>query len=233
MTKRKDKYLIDKFDSPYCLAELDYYQGSEPANNYYGSVSRIDGGSIKYIKYADIYSAINNTCRIQSVKDYCLDRFLRLNILTNNVEFETTRGYYGDEPTCSLDRDVKDKVIEFITCLNDELINDSFFVEKVLTEEYNFILDELKNKKWHYEIINVSDIIPAAGMRHTSKEIIEKYIEEVKWEYKHDDDEREFALKLSCLCQKVGNKYRLIDGYHRYSAAIKIGMKQIITIYCE
>lgn len=227
----KQKYSIENFYSPYCLAELEYSQGSIPCDNYSGSLSRIDGGSIKYIKYNDIYQAIQSKGAISSVRDYCLDRFLRLNISTKDVEFETISGYYGDEPTCSLHEDTKNKIISFIDSLNDETINESNLVEQILTEEYNFILDELKNKKWHYEIINVKDIIPGAGMRHTSKDIIEKYVEEVKWEY--DDDERDFSLRLSCLCQRVGNKYRLIDGYHRYNAAVKCKMEKIITIFCE
>lgn len=231
--KNKLKYSIDEFDSPYCLAELDYYQGSEPCDNYYGCISRIDGGTIKEIKYNAIYCAINNKGTIESVRDYCLERFLRLNILTKDVEFVVNSGYYGDEPSCSLDLKCKNKISDFIHDLNDQNIDDCIFVEQVLNDEYSFILEELKNKEWNYSIVDVKSIIPAAGMRHTSKKIIEKYIEEVKWEYKHDDDERDYALKLSCLCQKVGDKYRLIDGYHRYSAALKIGMKQIIIIYCE
>lgn len=143
----------------------------------------------------------------------------------DSIEFSTSCGYYGHEPGADLDIKVKDQVIEFVGKLNNPSYVENNLIEQVLILEYGFILDELKNKEWKFENIPMKDIIPAAGMRHVVKNIIDSYVE--------DSSSERGPYKLSCVCQKIGDKYRLIDGYHRYSVAKQLNNKNIITVYCE
>lgn len=184
----------------------------------YESRTHITSGEITVINYNSIYNQITGRSYISNVKNYCLNRFINRNITKDSYKFEISTGFYGDEPGAKLNSSVETEVNVFIDTLNGN-ISDDELIEMIFIDEYGFILDELKNKTWIFKNLPIKNIIPSGGMRHTSKDIIEKYTEN-EWQ-------------LSCVCQKVGDKYRLIDGYHRYSAAFKLNKKKIITIYCE
>lgn len=208
----------DKIGS-YGLCEWDYDSHTEPCNNYYGCITHIDGGRIIKVHHENIYEGITLKNKINNIRDYCLNRFVRKNFTTDSFNFDIKSGYYGDEPGCSLNETTAEKLDLFIDLLNNKLINETTLVEMVLIDEYGFILDELKNKSWAYKTLPIKDIMPTGGMRHVSKELIEKYSEN-EWQ-------------LSCVCQKIGDKFRLIDGYHRYSAALKLNKTKITTIFCK
>ena len=204
----------------YSLAEYDY--NSYTSGEGYETRTHITDGKITKVNYDSIQWTISNNQKIRNIRDYCLDRYIRRNININSFEFDTTVGYYGDEPCALLERSDAQKINKFIDLLNDKSKTDSSFVELVLIEEYGFILDELKNKEWKFEKIKLNDIIVPTAMRHTQKEMIGEYIKIL-----------ESNKELTCVCQKIGNKFRLIDGYHRYSAAKQLNKTKIITIYCE
>lgn len=225
--KTEEYSKTDSFGS-YGLCEYDYSSHTEPSGNYYGCITHIDRGWITNVNHSYIYYSSKDKNVIENIRDYCLDRYIRRNLTKESFEFVIHGGYYGDEPGTRFNTNDAEKFDRFIDSLNDQSITDSSLIESVLTDEYGFILDELKNKTWHFSKQLLTDVIPAAGMRHTSKTIIENYIKESS-DVSPDSD----SLDLTCLCQKIKNQYRLIDGYHRYSAAKKLNQSKIITIYCE
>lgn len=201
----------------YSLAEYDY--NSYYSGERYETRTHITDGKITEVNYNSILWTITGSVKITNIKSYCLDRYIRRNINISSFEFDINQGYYGDEASCSLNDNDAKKINIFVDLLNDKSKKDNSLVELVLIEEYGFILDELKNKEWKFNKVKLNDIIVPTAMRHVQKEIIDEYV-------KVDKD-------LSCLCQKVGDKCRLIDGYHRYSAAKQLNKTKIITIYCE
>jgi len=224
------KYKIEESYLSYC-ATCDYSSHTQNYDNYYGNITYIDKGWIEEVRYWDIYLGCNNSDKIESVRDYCLERFIRKTFNKDSFNFRAKSGYYGDEPAVEVVNDVFIKLKEFINTLNDDSVSDSFIVEDILKLEYKFILDELKNKSWKFNIINTEDIIAGSIMRHTSDEVLEKYLNETKINI--CDPLEEYSVNLGCICQKIGNKFRLIDGYHRYATAVKLKFPKIIAIYCE
>lgn len=135
---------------------------------------------------------------------YCIDRILRINKiwLPENWIFEWSNLYYGDEVT-----DVKLTEKCFNSILNDiEKVESLKTVyDKVcylLTREYGWVDRKIEGKKCRITSVSKEDII-FPHISHLSK---------VKKENKQN-----FLTnsQIKGVCIKDGDKYRVIDGYHR------------------
>ena len=79
-------------------------------------------------------------------------------------------------------------------------------VEYLLTIENGFILDDIKDKKYHISVIDIDDII-FSNTEHKRKVVIE--------ELEHYSDRNYSGIRG--IVKKDGIKWKLIDGYHRLS----------------
>jgi hypothetical protein len=202
------------------LAKYEYDSVYDRDNNY----SSIVNGRITKIYPEVLYKLIAGHKKIKSINDYCLDRFIRKSFTHDIVSFKSKRGYYGDEADFSIDASFSESLNQFIDKLNSNNGTndiDTQLIEEVLVLEYGYILPELKNKIWMFENVLLNMVNPAAGMRHVTKSIVDEYKKQTI------DDE----YNLTCLCSNSGAEiYRLIDGYHRYAAAIQLGQIKINAI---
>jgi hypothetical protein len=153
------------------------------------------------------------------IKFYCLERFLnemvKKNPLGKIFKIGTCGGYYGEEVEgVYLTSFAQKEVGIFIEQLNKK--SHTELIEIVLEKEYGYILPQIKNKQWHIDKFLLSDI-------------------DISFEHKFNIDKiNEYKSRnLSCLCRKINEKYRLIDGRHRYIAAINANKKKILTIWCQ
>ncbi len=183
----------------------------------------IYNGSITEIDQLSLYKSITGKTTIDNIKDYCLDRFIRKLFVGDIVSFEVESGYYGDEPSYSIANSFTESLNDLINRLNNKETNESELIEEILILEYGYILPELKNRIWSFVKKPLELINPAAGMKHIQIDIVNRY-------------KKEFAeekYNLTCLCEYNFEKYRLIDGCHRYSAANQLKLKEINIIYCH
>lgn len=171
---------------------------------------------------ANIYSEIfdnsistkrNNTINslwgiTEEVEKYTIDRILRINKIWKPKfwEINVTGGYYGQE--------IEDVVLveNMVQKLNNQLEKafeiDSLTerIEYLLELENGFILDELKDKSYVVSVIDRNDVI-FTNPEHHNRVIIE--------ELEHYSDKNYTGIRG--IVKKDGNKFKIIDGYHRIS----------------
>lgn len=88
----------------------------------------------------------------------------------------------------------------------------------VLVEEYGYVLDALENMT-KVSIVNVAiDDVRPGNMEYHSK------LNKHSCPYYSKDEEYELPV---AVCIRSGEKYRLIDGYHRYGTAKQDKRKKI------
>jgi len=114
-------------------------------------------------------------------------------------EIDYVSSYYGDE-------------IESVKMFNSKKMNDDFYmlfsdnknkIEYLLNKEYGHVLDKLLDKKWDVDIVDMKDIhFPQKEHYNNVSEGLDYYSDTAY------DLPRGIVLK-------EGNKYRVIDGYHR------------------
>jgi len=158
----------------------------------------------------------------RDLKHYCLDRYLRAVFQYKDpdalFELNVRHGYYGQEVDSAefSNREVEAKIVDFLAFL--EATDDStLLVEKVLEEEYGYILPKLEGKEWKSKEVNIDLVKPSNDYVRLDKDLIASY----------EADEN-----FSCLCVKEGKYYRVVDGYHRYNVAKKHS-KKIVVVFCE
>lgn len=149
---------------------------------------------------------------------YCFEWFIK-NANRKNVEnmfdVDVCGGYYGEEiDSVYLERFFAEDIEKFIEKMKKCPIHET--IEDLLKEEYGYVLPQIRNKDWK------SDKISMKNIRFTeNKECEEKIIQKYKYR------------EPSCLCQKKGEKYQIIDGRHRYKSAQQRNKRKILTIWCE
>ena len=148
---------------------------------------------------------------------YCVERILQHFKPLHDPDswnIEVEGGYYGEElGEVKLNENVAESLSNLLSSLDGLMDND--VVETALNVEYGFVLPTLKNKKWTLEKIRVEDI--DLGARHHAANL---------------DEEQVLSYQLhdkiaSGLVIESGGKYRVIDGYHRITAAQR-DRKQIV-----
>jgi len=184
-------------------------------------------GEITDINYLKIYEAVSNKLTINNINDYCLDRFVRKTLSKDKVKFYNEPGYYGG---FLIDQGVLDIINGFIAHLNinKDGKDNTLHIETILIQEYGYILPKLKNKQWTFTKVKLDKIEPYEGMKHVNQDIIEKYIEDMGKANKKDYN----LTCLGCLSSSTLINYRLIDGYHRYCAAVQSGLVKEIDVVC-
>jgi len=132
-------------------------------------------------------------------------------------DFETTVtwGYYGEEIDCvSLRLEKLELIQEFLKLRDTEK-----WVEYCLLQEYGYVLEELKDKEWESLVIPISKIKVPVEYRKLDRKTIEKYVNYIK-----NMKGNSFTIGL------LRENNSLIDGYHRYTAALEAGKKKVRVI---
>lgn len=143
---------------------------------------------------------------------YCIDRIITKSELWDSEKWTTSvsQGYYGQE----LDG------VEFTgtTEVNREIdriwdLNSTQKIQAVLEKEYGYLIDRVKNATCA-QIRNVkSSVLNFPNQEYSKKleiEIVESYANSMK--------KGQYGLPIG-IFYEVGNKYNVIDGYHRLMAA--------------
>lgn len=165
-------------------------------------------------------SAINSLWGIsEEIEKYTIDRILRINKIWKPEfwEINVSSGYYGQE--------VDEIVIieDFVQNLNTQL-ETSFTIdnlkdriEYLLNLENGFILDSLKNADYVVSIIDINDII-FSNPEHKKRILIE--------ELEHYSDKNYTGIRG--VVKKCGDKFNIIDGYHRLSKTENSKVKVLV-----
>ena len=181
-------------------------------------LNKVDVSAIVNNIYSEIFdnsistkrnNVINSLWGISSeIQKYTIDRILRVNKIWK-PEFwniNVSGGYYGQE----IDEVIliEDMVLKINSQLERafQIDNLSERVEYLLTIENGFILDDIKDKKYHISVIDIDDII-FSNTEHKRKVVIE--------ELEHYSDRNYSGIRG--IVKKDGIKFKLIDGYHRLS----------------
>lgn len=155
------------------------------------------------------------------------------NIISEDFIFNICCGYYGEElDGITLESHMVNKLSiifslkayrkEKLKNIESKIEKDEYmldeYIKKILTEEYGYVLDSLKNSKFRIIEISPSDI-----------EFPQKnYNEFVKrgdlLGYKNKKD-------ICGLVKKINNKYIVIDGYHRINANLDKKTIKVILAY--
>ena len=135
---------------------------------------------------------------------YCLERTLkRYNLEDPEYYYVDKRhSYYGEEIfgiyLCGCNHDTLLRIIRGTT-------NDG--IRLILENEYGYLLDDFKKiKTCKIQKVSVKDIVIPRMDRKLNKEMVDQYVS-----YKYPIG----------IYRKKGDKYSIIDGYHRYSALSK------------
>jgi hypothetical protein len=146
---------------------------------------------------------------IDDLDKYLIDRILTIYKVwdNNNWDIEITNGYYGEEiGDVKLKENIADKI-------EDDIINITSLgslnekIEFLLKKEYGYILTELENLNYKLIKIQKNDIII------TNKQQLD-LVNSKDLEYYLDKNYN----KIRGIVTKKGDKYRLIDGYHRITS---------------
>lgn len=199
----------------------------------------ITGIDIKNISFTDIAKFIwsnshnigskqyNRTQKLLSLFEgydsqldiYCIERLLAIHKLydSSNWTFSYLNGYYGHEiDKLVINQNIQDEIKSEV----EKLLSFNTFKEKVnyiLTLEYGFVSDQLKDCAYKFETIERSKLY-FPQTKHYKKVSKKTY-------YKKRDPDSIFGI-----CLKQGEKYRVIDGYNRLSQTTKDRIK-IICAY--
>lgn len=181
-------------------------------------LNKVDVSAIVTNIYSEIFdnsistkrhNAINSLWGIsEEIQKYTIDRILRVNKIWKPQfwDINVSGGYYGQE----IDEVVliEDMVLKINSQLERAFQIDNLTerVEYLLTLENGFILDDIKDKKYHISVIDIDDII-FSNTEHQRKIIIE--------ELEHYSDRNYSGIRG--VVKKDGIKFKLIDGYHRLS----------------
>ena len=135
-----------------------------------------------------------------------------------NYEVEWSGNYYGEEvdgirfigKISEVDASIR--VFLAMTTLQAQ-------VEFLLEAEYGHVLDHLKDRKWELASVSKKSLVLGA-MQHASNlndSIVESY---EGWD-----------CLIHAICIKDGDRYRVIDGYHRCTALLKSKKRKAHIIY--
>lgn len=224
MKKLKKKKKIQDKDFHYCVeVDYDYHYncGEEGCDNE--GICRC--GTLENIRviHCDIEPIVKKfsayTDLKNPIKKYCLERFLT-RLVKKNIsdlfDVNVCSSYYGEEiRNISLNTFAANDIENFLKILNKNKYSDA--IEFLLMREYGYVLPAIKGKAWHAKKVSLDDIENTIN----NKLDFETVREYEAWE-----------SRQSCLCQRIGKKYKLIDGRHRFQGALCANKKKILAIWC-
>lgn len=133
------------------------------------------------------------------VENYCFGRLFTIMKLYDPEQYEptTSRGYYGEE----IDGAYVNEWLEFEREFKKMIkLNDDDKIRFVLEKEYGYLLEELKGAQFECRSVDYTDILPPIDLRRT------------------DGDSCDFSSAIA-ICKQMGDKYRILDGHHRWKNA--------------
>lgn len=225
MSKKYKYWTKIQFPDNFCYSGVDFDYDTERHCEEYGCsedgicrCSTIENIEVKNIDINEIYSTVIDSGQKLRVDlnfkqdeefiNYCVYRLLVINKVyeTSSWEVSTCRGYYGEE----IDK-VQFCDSNTISKQIDTLYNVSAQerIRRILEMEYGFVLESFKGKKFVEKEISVDDIF-------VGNDSYRKKVESGL--YKEYPKDLPIGIYL-----KDGEKYRLIDGYHRF---IDLAQKQ-------
>jgi len=234
--KRKDfnRILKNNF-KPHIHYEHDYYHacesGSDCCDGDYCRCGTVVNSCVP-VNVTNAYRialmVAKNKGLCKDFRFYCLERMINC-LLRGNTEcfcVSTCAGYYGEEISgIELDWNILNQINYFVDELGKRKTQTHYrsLVEQILTIEYDYVLPHLMNRKWQYEKILIKNIKPGNdSYRNINGECVAQYAQDNAW-----------PEPLSCLCKKVDNNFILVDGYHRYTAALKNKDKYMMVMWYE
>lgn len=209
--------------SSYVEYEYDTYracqEGSDCCNNDYCRCGKIINTSVTSVNFNSLLEFLSKDYEEDVITTYCIDRILRVWELydTSNWEVKVGGGYYGEEVYgVSLNQNVIDSIC---TSLKEiEPLSDIDKVKKCLQYEYGYVLPIIETAQTAKICTLKMEEIKLFNDTY-SKKISKKSISY----YELYDLPR-------AVCIKVGDKYQVVDGYHRALAAQTNGNKEITII---
>lgn len=182
------------------IKDLDFHYAGVEVHYDWCHCGKIDNIEIEDIDLHTIMWNICNNLELDTELDrYCIDRIIRKSELyvKYNWNVEVEQDYYGD---CI--GNISPAYDDFYSNVNDYLkcTSDIEKIEFILDMDYEFLLDKVKDKRWSIVEVELSDIIIPN----------QPYMSEIEVEEWYEVNE----LPV-CLCVKRGNKFELVDGYHR------------------
>jgi hypothetical protein len=155
-------------------------------------------------------------------------------IKIDDFEFNVTGGYYGEElDSITIDNSeiVKELADIFtvkgyrkvklkqILCNSEKYNSDlDAYVKKLLTDEYGYVVDVLDDYKFKIVEVDTKEIV------FPQKEYDNFIKVQELCDYKDIDD-------IYGLVRLFGNKYHVIDGYHRINANVNKSKLKVILAY--
>lgn len=157
------------------------------------------------------------------VNQYCIHRILTKNKIwdKSNINPIITHGYYGDEiEDITIKVDIFTKISnEIEEVLNIDILEDK--INYVLNLEYGYIRSNIKDKE--YEVISVKKEDLDFGQDKHYKNVLHKKLE-------YYSDKNYLTNSIRGIAYKVGDKWNVIDGYHRLTQT-KLEKVKIIGIH--
>lgn len=171
--------------------------------------------TIKDARVIEVGDITRNFGLLDEFQRYCVDRLLVARKIwdTDNWEVRVRRGYYGQE----IDGVYLENANKIEQEVNELLkLSDTDKIKYVLKLEYGYILDVLENKDFEICEVERSSIIfgQEGHYKKLDKGMVEKY--------------KDYELPRG-ICIQDGEKYRVIDGYHRISACQDEKVKIIVA----
>lgn len=232
MPRNKSKNLIEHALTNLTIDGLSYHgdydvewykpceNGSDCCDNDYCRCSEVSSTKINSIDIDGIVKKLIGTRYDDPFSAYCIERIIRNSNIKDIDSWEVIchAGYYGEE-TAGIrisNQLTIDKIYAQISSLSGK--NNLEKILHSLENEYGFILDELKDcKNVEIKKIKLEEVfIPNVGY---AKKINQKYV-----------DQYELYNFPRAICILENEKYRLIDGYHRFAAAKKFALKNISIV---
>jgi|ERR1035437_3991469 hypothetical protein len=217
-TKPKNNNLIN-------IEEINFHWGMDVEydsvnmgrDEYHAGDCYIQNARIEKFDPIQISQRISSELGIKDIDEYFIDRIINLgNFNRDNFEIDVVDGYYGQE-IGSVKLDVASEKIVLINSQLNHMLALKTIKEKLfycLDLEYNSLLPELETLHYYEETI-AKDQVKFYNERYMERRVpvLDRYL---KYPY------------VVALLIENGKDYRLIDGYHRFSASQGKEIKVII-----
>lgn len=179
--------------------------GSDCCDNDYCRCGEIQNGKITSVDLDYLFKQttdeIDKKRKYTEIERYCIGRMLIHHKMYDPESYEllVCRGYYGEE----IDGIECYNSHSYITAVREMLMlpDDDAKIKLVIRNEYGYLLDDMKGANFELKEVRYEDILPPIDLRRTEGE-------------SHD-----FGCAIA-VCKRVGDdKYRIVDGHHRWKNA--------------
>jgi hypothetical protein len=155
------------------------------------------------------------------IQFFAIERFCS-RLGTEDFDISWSGGYYGDEiDYVRLGDAAKQQIMHIKNLRGVDL------VEFALKNEYSNVLPQYKNRQWEFTQNALVDnlILGVPNRRDINKDRVNFYKSHIGGK----SDQYNPVL----LCELHEQIYKVIDGYHRYTALKELGIKKVDIIYFE